>query len=173
MATFQKLQTITVTGATQAALDFTSIPQTYTDLVIYFSARANRNNLMADGVFIRFNTDYTAGNYSQQRLIGSGSAASADFGTAFGGAGLTNADTATSSSIFSNSQIYIPNYTGSIKKAWQTLGVSENNATQSYTQFAAGSWTGTAAITAIRLIPEVATAWYQNTTAYLYGISNA
>ena len=42
--TFKKIQTVTVGSGGAASIDFTSIPQTYTDLKIVLSARTNRAN---------------------------------------------------------------------------------------------------------------------------------
>jgi hypothetical protein len=172
--TYTLIQSVVVPSGNQANIDFTAIPNTFTDLEIVYSARANRADLVADGVFIRFNADYTTANYNNRGIIGSGSGnASADYQITAGRAGLTNALLASSASIFGTSKVYIPNYTGGQRKVWSADGASENNGTQAYLQWGCGRWTGTAAITQIRIFPEVGTLWIENTTAYLYGIKNS
>jgi hypothetical protein len=74
---------------------------------------------------------------------------------------------------FGNGEIYIPNYAGSTQKSVSADAVAENNsATYIYSALNAGLWTGTAAITSIKLlIPSYN--FVQYSTAYLYGVSNA
>jgi hypothetical protein len=171
MATFQLITAQTLTGS-QTSIVLGSggtIPQTYTDLVIYFSARTDRTIYEADGTVIRFNGDTTSGNYSAKRLYGNGATASSDnaYGFPFNNGGNSTGST------FGNQTIYIPNYTGSTQKSFSTDGVSENNATTAFAGLGAGKWTGTAAITSITLTPEAGTNFVANTTIYLYGISKS
>ena len=169
------LATVSVTSAGgRSCLEFASIPQTYTDLLILYAARCNRSDLVADGVFLRFNSDLTAANYYNRRLIGSASGSpSSDGGANYGGAGLTDAVLATSN-MWGNSSVYVNNYSqnGWIK-TWFADGVTENNGSSAYEQLAAGNWTNTVPVTNIRFYPEVGTLWNQYTTAYLYGIKNS
>ena len=61
-----------VLGSSQASVTFSSIPATYTDLVLVC---VNGNTLNSDNdIYIRFNSD-TASNYSRTQLIGNGSTA--------------------------------------------------------------------------------------------------
>lgn len=73
MSTYVPIQAITLSAAA-ASVDFTGIPQTYTDLVIVASARYVSTNT-GQGLGIRFNGDTTS-NYSFTILEGNGSAAS-------------------------------------------------------------------------------------------------
>lgn len=61
MSTYVPIQAITLSAAA-ASVDFTGIPQTYTDLVIVASARYVSTNT-GQGLGIRFNGDTTS-NYS-------------------------------------------------------------------------------------------------------------
>jgi len=64
--TYVALKTTTVTGSATSTIDFTSIPATYTDLVIVTSAK----NLVADNaIFMTFNGDSTT-NYSNTIIFG-------------------------------------------------------------------------------------------------------
>jgi hypothetical protein len=135
-----------------ASIEFTSIPQTYTDLVLVASLR----NAGGNEVFVRFNGD-TGGNYSWRRLQGTGAAALSDSQASYGGynaffyftyASTENSDTANT---FGNGQLYIPNYTGSTTKSVSSDAVNENNATTARQAITAGLWNNTSAITSIAI----------------------
>ena len=57
MATMVKLQTVTVGSGGASSIDFTNIPQTYTDLKIVLSARTNRASQTFDFVSVVFNSN--------------------------------------------------------------------------------------------------------------------
>lgn len=168
--TYTLIQSVTVGSGGAASIEFGSIPQTYTDLHLVVSGRsvlaAN-----ATAIYMRFNND-TGTNYSRRRLHGNGS------GT-LNGSSTDNSlimsvflDGASSTaSVFSNSSVYIPNYAGSTQKSVSTDSVTENNATEAYTTFQAGLWTGTAAITSITMLGDANFAQY--TSASLYGIKSS
>jgi hypothetical protein len=166
--TFTKIASVTVGAGGAASMSFTSIPATYTDLCIKLSGRSARAYI-ADNLFITFNS--SGGTYSMKALMGNGtSPTAASYAVKYASFAIDGA-TATAST-FSNQEIYIPNYAGSIAKSYSADSVSENNATDAQSDLVAGSWTGTAAITSIGLQPEVST-WVQYTTATLYGIKNS
>jgi hypothetical protein len=169
--TFIKIQTVTVGAGGAASIDFTSIPQTYTDLKILISSRdAYAGNFDALKMYFNNNT----ANYSYRLLEGtgavtfSGNASSQAFGLALTG----NAATSTAS-VFSNIELYIPNYTSALQKSWSNDGVTENNATASYQYLVAQLWANTAAITSIQLTPYQPVNFLQYTTATLYGIKSS
>jgi hypothetical protein len=70
--TYKPIETQTL-GTAVASVTFSSIPDTYTDLVLVFNGTAASAQFME----LRFNGD-TATNYSQTRLSGNGSAALSD-----------------------------------------------------------------------------------------------
>jgi hypothetical protein len=134
-------------GTAAAAIEFTSIPQTYTDLYLVVSARWS-NDLGSAG--FRFNGSSTG--YSWRRLVGNGSTASSGSGTAntgLAGDFVNNSDTANT---FANNSLYIPNYTSSTTKSVSVDSVRENNATTSFQQIIANLWDNNAAITTITLL---------------------
>ena len=73
--TYKPIETQTL-GTAVASVTFSSIPDTYTDLVLVFNGTAASAQFME----LRFNGD-TATNYSQTRLSGNGSAALSDRNT--------------------------------------------------------------------------------------------
>jgi hypothetical protein len=70
-ATYDKIATTTL-GSNTPSLDFTSIPATYTDLVLVIRYAGSSND---QNSLLRFNND-TASNYSRTALLGNGSSAS-------------------------------------------------------------------------------------------------
>lgn len=171
--TFTKIATVDVGLLGASSIDFTSIPATYTDLVIKLSGRSSRVN-SEDYLKVAFNSDTTNGNYTGRFLYGTGSGTGSETFTSAGTdrfVGNSNGTTTTSNT-FSNLEVYIPNYAGSTSKSYATDSVLENNATSAPIQLIAGRWSGTSAITSI----SIATAFgsfVQYSTATLYGVSNA
>lgn len=168
MATMVKLQTVTVGSGGASSIEFTNIPQTYTDLKLVMSLRTNYASGF-DNAKISFNGS-TAG-FTYRRLFGSGSTASSDSGSNNTNSIISNAATSTSS-VFANGELYIPNYTSANNKSYSIDAVSENNATQAFNYLAAGLWSNTAAITSLTLTPQDGTLFAQYTTATLYGVKN-
>lgn len=149
--TMQLIETKTL-GTAAASIEFTSIPQTYTDLMLVASLRS----ASGDEVFVRFNGD-TGGNYSWRRLQGNGAAVGSDSQTSYGGYNaffyFTYASTGPSetANTFGSGQLYIPNYTGSTSKSLSSDAVNENNGTTARQAIVAGLWNNTAAITNIAI----------------------
>ena len=169
MATYIQIgSTVTVGVLGASSIDFTSIPATYTDLVVKFSLRTN-NAGVADFVKMRFNAVTTS--YSLKAVYGvDGTTASQSFTELLGAA---DGSTATSST-FGNGEYYIPNYAGSTNKSVSVDSVGESNAANgSYAWLGAGLWSNTAAITSIALTPFNGTLFNQYSTATLYGISKS
>ena len=165
--TMALIQSVTVPSGGSASIDFTSIPSTYTDLVLEFSARTAQSEV-ATWLKIAFNG--SASSFSSRYLVGNGAAASSSTLAQYGGDAVSATSTA---STFSNVQIYIPNYAGSTNKSYSVDSVTENNATSAYALMIAGLWSNTAAINQITLTPNTGANFVQYSTAYLYGISNS
>ena len=165
--TYTKIASATVGAGGASNFTFSSIPSTYTDLVFKLSARTATGGV--DNFLISFNG--SSANFSYRELTGSGTgvASSSNVG---GGVGLVNGSTMTAS-IFSNNDIYIPNYAGSTNKPFAADAVTENNLTVSYLQLWANLWSNTAAITQISLTCAGGANFAQYSTATLYGIKNS
>lgn len=164
--TYSKIATVTVGSGGASSIDFTSIPSTYTDLMVRVSGRLSVTDI---GVYMYFNSDTTAANYSFINVYGNGAntfsinSSAEAIGTYLNESGYT-------ASTFGSSDIYIPNYTSSNKKSFSTDTTTENNATTSYAVLLAGLWSGTSAITGIKLQPRTSGNFVQYSTATLYGI---
>lgn len=172
-ATFTLISSVTVGAGGAASMAFTSIPATYTDLVLKVSPRfsaASTNKTLV----MRFNSDASTSNYKNRRLQGNGSTASSSIEEGYNGGYISEVNAGSSTaSTFSNVEIYIPNYAGSTNKSFSVDSAMENNATTAYAQLLANLWNNTAAITSITLVEQGSDNFVQYSTAYLYGISNA
>ena len=165
--TYVKIASYTASTAV-ATIDFSSIPATYTDLVLKVSARSSAST-SATNMYLQFNASGGTA-YSYRRLYGTGSTTTSNSQTAlanFGGAILMNGS-GTTASTFSNAEIYIPNYAGGTAKSISVDVVEENNATAAFMFLSAGLWSGTSAINQITLTGD--TNFVQYSTATLYGI---
>jgi hypothetical protein len=150
-----------------ASIEFTSIPQTFTDLVVVCALRANASAVNDNPIF-RFNGIAT--NYSYRVLRGTGSATSSySGGTTFFFLGESNGNSSTSNT-FSNQTVYIPNYTASTNKSVSIDSVMENNSTEAYQNIIAGLWSNTAAITSILFQSVDSHNLLAGSTISLYGI---
>jgi hypothetical protein len=166
--TYTLISSVTVGSGGAANIEFTSIPATYTDLLVLLSLRT-ANASTYDTVRVQFNNSTTT--FTVRELNGSGSAVSSS-SRSDGYVGYMNANNSTSNT-FSNLNLYIPNYTGSNNKSYSVDKVSETNATEAYAELVAGLWSTTSAITSLKFVPASASNLAQYSTAYLYGISNA
>ena len=163
--TFVKIASVTVGSGGASSIDFTSIPSTYTDLVLKVSTRTNRA-AATDGLEIRLNGATT--NHSGRRLTGDGTTAASSVSVY----GNTDGNNATAST-FGNAEIYIPNYAGSNYKSFSMDTVSENNATANGMTLNANLWSQTTAVSSITIVMSDGTAFNQYSTAVLYGIKSS
>jgi len=167
--TYTLISSVAVGAGGAASMGFTSIPATYTDILVKVSARTNRSS-QADAVLVSLNG--SSANFSWRLLEGDAVSGYSANGTT-GLVGVATAATATAST-FGSFEFYIPNYNGSSYKSISVDSVTENNvATNVYADFNALLWSNTAAITSITLTPSIGTLFNQYSTAYIYGISNA
>ena len=167
--TFTKIASVTVGSGGAATMAFSSIPSTYTDLVVKTSIRTSRGTFTADLIRVDFNG--SSSSQSSKILEGSASTASSfSLSTTQVVAGTTSVSTANT---FSNGEIYIPNYAGSTNKSFSADSVAENNATTGPLYLAAGLWSNTAAITSITLTNVNSATFQEYSTATLYGIKNS
>jgi hypothetical protein len=174
--TFELIASSIVGSGGASTVAFTSIPQTFTDLKVITSVRSTTGGAVAYQLFMKMNA-LTSSIYSRRVLEGSGSAASSfsqsGVDTAVGASLIVG--TGATSNTFSNSEIYIPNYTGSTNKSVSADTVAETNATTQYMDLIAYLISSTAAITDLTFSTEPAggVSFAQHSTFYLYGVKNA
>lgn len=170
--TYTLISTLNGGGTT---IDFTSIPQTYTDLVVLHYLRFSSASGLQN-VFIRFNND-SGTSYKQTMILSTGdglasyvnnSANAYNWSYAPGSTGTTTANA------YSNGSLYIPNYanTTDIKSTSLDLTSIINASTDQAVEIHAGYWNSTSAINRITFTANADT-FTSGSTVSLYGISNA
>lgn len=173
--TYSLIASNTVGSGGAGSVTFSSIPQTYTDLIVKVSSRSNRADHQ-DYQYMIFNGSF-ATVYGAKQLLGDSNAAYSGSTTGNPYIYYTNQNGASSTaSTFSNTEIYIPNYTSSNLKSVSIDNVQENNTTttnQSILAIIAGLWQDTSAITSITFGPFFGSAFVEHSTFYLYGIKKS
>lgn len=165
-STFVLISSVTVGSGGQAAMEFTSIPQTYTDLLVKISGRSALA-AVGDNATTSFNNNTS--NRSQRSLYAdSGTVSSFTYTTFYIWLPGSNATAST----FGNTELYIPNYTSANNKSFSNDVTTENNGTAAELALSASLWSNTAAITSVKVTCNGGN-FVQYSTAYLYGISNA
>jgi hypothetical protein len=153
-------------GSTTATVTFSDIPQTYTDLLVVVSARGNASAITS---FLIMTIAGSGTTSSPRYLQGNGSTAGS--GANVGGfMGYIPAATSTAST-FGNTELYIPNYTGSTAKSVSTSTVTENNATTAQIGVHAAIF-GTAAATSLAFTANDSN-FVSGSSFFLYGITKA
>ena len=170
--TYILIASSTVGSGGASTIDFSSIPSTYTDLLLKVSLRnssANDRRIL----FIRFN-GLTSG-YTDTSIRGYNASALSQ--TDNGGTNSTPvwdlpAANATANT-FSNQEIYIPNYASSAQKSISSDGIGENNgANGAIAGLTAALLNTTSAISSMSLFCSPGD-FVQYSTAYLYGIKKS
>ena len=182
MATFIKIATNTVGSGGVASVTFSSIPATYTDLLIKISARSSTNSSanIWDDVGINFNSAGVNTSVTSKTAFGYSASVGSNSNASWSAGFVTNPNA--TANTFSNTEIYIPNYTSaSLPKAFSVNTAANTNATTpinaNIDAMLAGLWSpGTqAAITSIgfSIVTGTSPLFVQYSTFTLYGISNA
>jgi hypothetical protein len=160
--TYSKLAEVTVGAGGSSTITFSNIPQNYTDLKVVVSGRTSGTD---SPVKIEFNGVTTG--YSWRRIYGNGSSPSSLSGT---DAYSLHVDTSSmTASSFSNSEIYIPNYTSSNQKSFSVETALETNGTAGELFMLACLSTITTSIASI-VLTHLNTTLVQYSTATLYGV---
>jgi hypothetical protein len=168
MATYIQIgSTVTVGSGGAASIDFTSIPSTYTDLLVKICARTT-NAAVNDNVSIRPNGATTS--RTMRRIYGSGATATSDSLTDITVGNI--AGSSATANTFGNAEFYLPNYASTTTfKTFSNDGVNESNiASVVYMSLVAGLWSSNSAITSLNLYSEAGANFVQYSTATLYGI---
>ncbi len=159
-------------STTAASVTFSSIPATYTDLVLKFLVRSDESGATRSNIIMKING--TTANYSYTRLIGNGSTASSsrvssgaefDLGDISGAAGTSNT--------FTSGELYIPSYTASQNKPISSFLAQENNTTSAFIRPYANLWSNTSAITSLAFTVNGGFNFVTGSTFWLYGIKNS
>jgi hypothetical protein len=171
VATFTLIQKAEATSGSASSFDFTSIPQTYTDLVILTSTRNVSNNY--GGFYMKFNGSTINTNVDALRLGMGGTS----WLNSTSKETLWNMSSGTAES-FAGGIIYIPNYTSTTHDKQVYINSSQAGSSSGLAQhISSWNWGLTNAVNRIELgtfdgsFPNDIFA--QHSSACLYGISKA
>lgn len=164
----------TVTATSVASITFSNIPQTYSDLVLYVSAKSTLTGsaLKQANAYFKFNNDTTT-SYSNNHFYGTGTGTglardvNMDYLFAFC---VPSSDV--SAQTFGSAEIVIPEY-ASVGKSKQLTSKSfaDSDATTASIQIShSGLWRQSSGISTI-FIALLSGSFVQNSTFDLYGIS--
>jgi hypothetical protein len=160
--TYESITTQTL-GSNQTTVSFTSIPQTYTDLVIV----AEGESTSGGSILMRFNSD-TGSNYNTAYMYGTGSGSGTAGSTGQTGAGIFMMRTTTN--LKGGGITHLNGYSNTT--TYKT-GISRNFGYDPIIWFASGVWLSTAAITRIDFADESGGQFKTGFTFSLYGIKAA
>jgi hypothetical protein len=173
MAVYSELiQTVNL-ASPAGIITFSSIPQTYSDLRLVFSVRAQRTSNTWDNIVMSFNgvgSNYSSRIfYNQAGTIGVNS----NFNSgSFSFVQYAPSSTATAN-LFGSGEMYIPNYTSNKFKQVISSSVAPTLSTSDFIlTYSAGLWSNTAAITSIGISPGSLNL-ETNSTVSLYGIKSS
>ena len=175
--TYTAIATVTVGSGGASSIEFTSIPGTYTDLLVKLSCRTTKTGDLTTYVDLVINSD-TGAYYDQRNVSGmlNGTISNQSWTNQNSFyVYQVNTDSATANT-FSNTELYIPNYTSSNNKSISQDGVAESNTSSSGNRalaLVAGHYhpSSNTAITTLKFTPD-SNNFAQYSTATLYGIKN-
>jgi hypothetical protein len=173
MPTFEQIGTAVVVGSGGSpTINFSSIPATFTDLMLKTSLRG----VAADTwIEVRVTFNGTTSGYTSRHILGAGSGTPSSSTNPFTnslGRSILYEGTSFTASTFASSEMYISNYASSNNKSTSSESVTENNGTTAISTLEAGLWSNSAAINQITLTGNFGN-FAEHSTAYLYGVSNA
>jgi hypothetical protein len=160
--TYEAIATQTL-GSAAATVTFSSIPGSYTDLVLVANAGQVTGN---NGFRFQVNSD-TASNYSYTYLLGNGSAASSGRGTSSTSGESESLMATTLTGTFT---LQFMNYSNAT--TYKTILVRGGDASQKV-DATVNLWQSTSAITSITLFPGGGQSFITGSTFSLYGIKAA
>lgn len=173
---FFLIASATPTGTT---VSFTSIPQTYKVLQLRIQARTARTgqSLKEDDIYMRFNSDATAGIYNTNYLFGEGGGNVNDGSFSAEGAyvGIAVANDSASGN-FGCTIINVENYTNTTTfkpyRAFQGVAqpIAPSGSYYGRTGLIGGMWRSTSAITTVGFYTGSGQSFVTGTTFSLYGI---
>jgi hypothetical protein len=169
MAPTYKLIASATSNGSVALINFTSIPQTYTDLVVRISARNTSGNVSNS---LGMKPNGSATNDSSTWLSGNGSTASSSRSTNDYNVGRITGGGATADT-FGSVEIYIPNYTANANKPMSAFGVAETNAAAVEMRINALLYSNTAALTSLEINTDGVNDFASGSNFFLYGIKNS
>ena len=155
--TYTPIATTTFSGGT--TYTFSSIPSTYTDLVLVVAC----SSAAVETILLRFNGD-TGTNYSWTRILGNGSSASSLL--------QSNTSGAVGGFMDNGQHVNITNIMNYSNTTTYKTTISRMNAPSSYVGAFTSMWRSTSAINSITILGDSG-GTFNNGKATLYGIASA
>ena len=173
MANTYTLISSNVLTSSAASVTFSSIPATYTDLVLRISARTDYTGDYKNNIDITVNGSATG--YSVTSLFGTGTTTGSNRASSTTRWGRSYSNTAlTTSNTFNSLELYFSNYASSAYKVASGFGVTElNSATDNFVNAVANLWQDASVISSINLVDGSAANFVSGSSFYLYGIKNS
>jgi hypothetical protein len=162
-------------GSATSTITFSSIPATFTDLVLKMSYRTTSFGSQEVGCRVAINGVNTGTPYSSTRITQDGSTVASarltdsPFGTVVGGG---NGDGATANT-FGNTELYIPAYLVAQNKPYYANFTAEDNASNTRIGQAGQFFRNTSAITSLVITTSDANNFATNSSFFLYGVKNS
>jgi hypothetical protein len=168
MANTYTLISSNVLSSSAASVTFSSIPATYTDLVLRGSVRSTTaidGGLTFNGV--------SSTLYSRTYLRGDGSVANSNTSGVIASVSLDDIyrNQSNTANTFGSFEIYVPNYLASANKPVFYDAADETNGTSAYRYATSGLFRSTSAISSLSI--AFSTAVVSGSSFYLYGIKNS
>ena len=168
-----------VLTSTTAFVTFSSIPQTYTDLLLVATGRNTDGGVYTEFT-VQFNGD-TGNNYSHLYLLGNGAsvATASSTSTSYYASPRTVNGGSSTASTFCNIEMYMPNYKSTTTKPVCSNAVQESNdTTANYANInsVSGYYSGTSAISSIKIgayYDFSTVSFVSGSSFYLYGIKSS
>jgi len=159
-STYEKIATTTL-GSNTASVTFSSIPATYTDLVLIVNFGKSTSN---PSVYIQFNSD-TANNYSVTTLQGDGTTASSTRSSNNGGlfVNFINPGTGITTNVIAS----IMNYSNTTTFKTSLFRYNESSTGAAET---VGLYRSTSAINTVKVAFDNASLYLSGSTFTIYGI---
>ena len=166
MATYNLIESKVLASAT-ASVTFTSIPQTYTDLLITCGLRIDGT---ATDVFV-IKPNGQTGTFATVNVQGYGNNSTVFSGSTSLIAGGTGAS-GYSTNVVGNASVYFFNYTNSLNKSFSIDSSPGNYAAPTRIVLTNGYWNTSSPITSIEIAALESGTLQVGSSLYLYGIKN-
>lgn len=171
MANTYNLIASTVLGSSNQNVAFTSIPQTYNDLLLKITSRATDAGTVGR-YSLYFNAVDSGTSYHYSGLVVGGNASYEQGVSTYSFREQLIPYATADANTFDANEYYIPNYTNTslFKSAFNYQGVTADNSSQ-YIFYASNMKANTAAITSLHL--NAGGTFAANSSFFLYGIKNS
>ena len=168
MATYTKIASVTVATNGTASINFNSIDQTYTDLMVFTSLNDSGYASTNSTAYLKYNS--SSSNYVSKYWL-AGNSGTPSTGTPTQQYIINIPANTADANQFSNGMFYINNYSTSKYKTAISDNAMNLNTGQIYYGQESCLWSDTAAISSIAITCDGS--FRAGSTAYLYGIKNS